>query len=137
MDPPPAATIKSKEFSSLGDIVQCARKYLNFENEKKELDKLINEQNADKEIIELAQKELKELIETQQKSEKNLKLYLLPRDEADKKNVILEISNKRVGATAVIENNSLIGIITDGDLRRCLNRKKETLKIKISKFILL
>ena len=82
---------KSKEYSSLGDIVQCARKYLNFENEKKELDKLINEQNADKEIIELAQKELKELIATQQKSEKNLKLYLLPRDEADKKNAILEI----------------------------------------------
>ena len=38
------------------------------------------------------------------------------------KNVILEISNKRLGATAVIENNSLIGIITDGDLRRMLEK---------------
>ena len=38
------------------------------------------------------------------------------------KNVILEISNKRLGATAVIEKNSLIGIITDGDLRRMLEK---------------
>ena len=27
--------IKSKEYSSLGDIIQCAREYLNFENQKK------------------------------------------------------------------------------------------------------
>ena len=64
---------KSKEYSSLGEIIQCARKYLNFENEKKELNKMINEQNADKEMIELAQKELKKLIEIQQKNEKNFK----------------------------------------------------------------
>lgn len=38
------------------------------------------------------------------------------------KNIILEISNKRLGATAVTENNSLIGIITDGDLRRMLEK---------------
>ena len=30
--------------------------------------------------------------------------------------------HKRLGATAVIENNSLIGIITDGDLRRMLEK---------------
>jgi len=82
---------KSKEYSSLGAIMQCAHKYLNFENETKELDKMINEKNADKEMIELVKKELKELIETQQKNEKTLKLYLLPKDEVDKKNVILEI----------------------------------------------
>ena len=40
--------IKSKEYSSLGEIIQCAREYLNFENQKKELDKMINEQNTDK-----------------------------------------------------------------------------------------
>lgn len=36
------------------------------------------------------------------------------------KNVIVEISSKRLGVTAVTENNQLIGIITDGDLRRML-----------------
>jgi arabinose-5-phosphate isomerase len=36
------------------------------------------------------------------------------------KDVILEISKKRLGTTAVIENEELVGIITDGDLRRML-----------------
>jgi len=35
-------------------------------------------------------------------------------------NVIIEISEKRLGVTAVIDNNTLIGIITDGDIRRML-----------------
>ena len=37
------------------------------------------------------------------------------------KKVIFEISEKRLGVTAVVENNKVIGIITDGDLRRMLN----------------
>ena len=37
------------------------------------------------------------------------------------KNVIFEISEKRLGVTAVIENEKVIGIITDGDIRRMLN----------------
>ena len=36
--------------------------------------------------------------------------------------VILEISNKRLGATVVIENEKIKGIITDGDLRRMLEK---------------
>ena len=83
--------IKSKEYSSLGEIIQYAREYLNFKNQKKELDKIINEQNTDKEMNELAQSELMQLINNNEKNEKILKLYLLPKDEADKKNAILEI----------------------------------------------
>ena len=59
---------KSKEYSSLGEIIQCAREYLNFENQKKELDKMINKQNTDKEMNELAQSELMQLIENNKKS---------------------------------------------------------------------
>ncbi len=36
--------------------------------------------------------------------------------------VIYEISSKRLGATAVTENGQLVGIITDGDLRRMLEQ---------------
>ncbi len=45
---------------------------------------------------------------------------------------IIEISAKRFGATAVIENNKVIGIITDGDIRRMLsnNFNFKTLKAK-------
>ena len=36
--------------------------------------------------------------------------------------VILEISGKRLGATAVLEEGNLIGVVTDGDLRRMLEK---------------
>lgn len=41
--------------------------------------------------------------------------------ESSIKAAIIEISEKRLGVTAVIENNKIIGIITDGDIRRMLN----------------
>ena len=40
------------------------------------------------------------------------------------KTVIVEISEKRLGVTAVVENNKVIGIITDGDIRRMLNNSE-------------
>jgi arabinose-5-phosphate isomerase len=40
----------------------------------------------------------------------------------DIKKVILEISSKRLGATAVLKGSKLVGIITDGDLRRMLEK---------------
>lgn len=42
--------------------------------------------------------------------------------DATIREVILEISSKRLGATAVIENNELLGIITDGDIRRMMQK---------------
>ena len=38
------------------------------------------------------------------------------------KQIITEISKKMLGVTAVIESNKLVGIITDGDIRRMLNK---------------
>lgn len=38
------------------------------------------------------------------------------------KDVILEISKKMLGVTAVVENKKIVGIITDGDLRRMLTK---------------
>lgn len=43
----------------------------------------------------------------------------------DLKTVIVEISSKRLGATAVLKNKSLVGIITDGDLRRMLEKNTD------------
>ena len=36
--------------------------------------------------------------------------------------MIVEISEKRLGVTAVVENQKIVGIITDGDLRRMLTK---------------
>ena len=65
------------------------------------------------------------------------KLYLRVRDLIGKnevpqvspttpiKDVIIEISKKRLGTTAVIENDEIVGIITDGDLRRMLKNNPD------------
>ena len=50
--------------------------------------------------------------------EKNEKPQVTPTTPI--KDVIIEISEKRLGTAAVIENNKIIGIITDGDIRRML-----------------
>ena len=51
------------------------------------------------------------------------------------KDVIVEISEKRLGVTAVIENDKIVGIITDGDIRRMLN-KTETISGLFAKDIM-
>ncbi len=49
---------------------------------------------------------------------------------ASLKEVILEISSKRLGVTAVVENDKLMGIITDGDLRRMLSKEENFQHLK-------
>ena len=82
---------KSKEYSSLGRIISTAREYLNFENEKKDLINIIQDKSTDQEMIDLAQKDLNELNKKKEKNENDLKLFLLPKDEDDNKNAIVEI----------------------------------------------
>lgn len=41
------------------------------------------------------------------------------------KDAIIEISNKRLGATAVLEDKKVVGMITDGDIRRMLENNKD------------
>jgi len=53
--------------------------------------------------------------------ENSLKPMVAP--DAPIKKVIFEISEKRLGVTAVVENEKVIGIITDGDIRRMLNER--------------
>jgi len=82
---------KSKEYSSLGEVIVIAKKYLNFENEKKELVNMIQDKSNDQEIINLAQVDLDKLMLDNEKHEKDLKIFLLPKDEDDNKNAIVEI----------------------------------------------
>jgi arabinose-5-phosphate isomerase len=42
--------------------------------------------------------------------------------ESPIRKVIMELTNKRLGAVAVVNNNEIVGIITDGDIRRMLER---------------
>jgi peptide chain release factor 1 len=51
----------------------------------------LNDDNSDQELKKMAENELSELLLQHDNNEKKLKLFLLPKDEADKKNAILEI----------------------------------------------
>ena len=82
---------KSKEYSTLGGIIKTAKDYLNFENEKKDLLNMVQDKSNDQEIIDLAQKDLNELIKKKEVYENDLKVFLLPKDEDDNKNAIVEI----------------------------------------------
>ena len=82
---------KSKEYSDLNQIIDTAKNYLNFEAEKFELEKILEDQETDGELKKMADSELNDLKLNHEKNEKRLKLFLLPKDEADKKNAIIEI----------------------------------------------
>ena len=82
---------KSKEYSYLNEIIDIAKKYISFQSDKRELEKILEDQNSDEELNKMAENELSELKLQHEKNEKKLKLFLLPKDEADKKNAIIEI----------------------------------------------
>ena len=82
---------KSKEYSDINEIIDIAKKYISFENDKKDLEKILEEQTSDDELKKMAEVELSALKSQNEINEKKLKLFLLPKDEADKKNAIIEI----------------------------------------------
>ena len=81
----------SKEYSDLNEILVYAKQYIDFDNNKLELEKIVNDSANDFDIINLAKSELGELVKNKDINEKKLKLFLLPKDEADAKNAIIEI----------------------------------------------
>ena len=58
---------KSKEYSNLGGIINIAQEYINFENEKRDLVNMVQDKSNEQEIIDLAQKDLNELIKKKRK----------------------------------------------------------------------
>ena len=81
----------SKEYSDLNEILNNAEQYLSFDEIERDLNKIINDNLSDQEMVKLAKLELDELNEKKKLNEKKLKLFLLPKDEADTKNAIIEI----------------------------------------------
>ena len=82
---------KSKEYADINEIIDIAKKYSTFEEDKKELEKILEDQTSDDELKKMAEIELEDLRSQNEINEKKLKLFLLPKDEADKKNAIIEI----------------------------------------------
>ena len=120
---------KSKEYSDLNEIIDDAKSYISFENEKIDLEKIINDKESDNEIKSMAEQELHELQLNYDKSEKKLKFFLLPKDEADKKNAIIEIRAGTGGLEASLFAGDLFKMY-----EKVCNKKKWSLElISISK----
>lgn len=98
---------KVKEHSSLTPLMDEFEKYLKL---KKEFDEasLGVENETDLEMKELIKEELESLKISMQESEKNLKVLLLPKDENDTKNVILEIRGGAGGEESALFAHSLL-----------------------------
>jgi peptide chain release factor 1 len=54
---------KSKQYSSLGNIISFAREYIKFDNEINDLEHIINDKSNDEEMTEMAEKDLNQLKE--------------------------------------------------------------------------
>ena len=54
---------KSKEYSDLNEIIQDAKKYISFEKDKHELEKILNDLKSDDELKKMAELELKDSLD--------------------------------------------------------------------------
>ena len=109
---------KSKEYSDVNEIIENAKKYISFDNDKKELEKILNDTSLDEELRNLAETELGDLQTQHQKNEKKLKLFLLPKDEADKKNAIIEIRAGTGGLEASLFASDLYKMYEKGSHKK-------------------
>ena len=115
---------KSKEYSDLNEIIIIARDYVNFEKHKSELEKILSDNKSEEEIKELATSELEELASRHKNNEIKLKIFLLPKDDADTKNAILEIRAGTGGLEASLFASDLFKMY-----EKICNKKKWNLEI--------
>ena len=115
---------KSKEYADLNEIINIAKKYISFEKDKLEIEKILDENNTDEELARMAKTELENLKIENQNNEKILKLFLIPKDEADKKDAIIEIRAGTGGLEASLFAADLFKMY-----EKVSNKKKWTLEI--------
>ena len=115
---------KSKEYSDLNEIIGNAKDYISFQTEKEELEKILNDNSTDEELKKMADLELIDLQNRHEVNEKKLKLFLLPKDEADKKNAIIEIRAGTGGLEASLFASDLFKMY-----EKVSNKKKWSLEL--------
>ena len=115
---------KSKEYSDLNEIIKIAKSYISFEKNKKEIQSILEDKNSDVDMIKMAKSELADLETQNEKNEKKLKLFVLPKDEADKKNAIIEIRAGTGGLEASLFASDLFKMY-----EKISNKKKWNLEL--------
>ena len=115
---------KSKEYADLNEIIKIAKSYISFEKNKKEIQSILEDKNSDVDMIKMAKSELADLETQNEKNEKKLKLFVLPKDEADKKNAIIEIRAGTGGLEASLFASDLFKMY-----EKISNKKKWNLEL--------
>ena len=100
----------SKEFSNLEPIVDKIKKYLDINNLVTEYKELIKNNSTEPEIKEIARDELVELEKKLPALLQDVKLSMLPKDEADEKNALIEIRAGTGGDEAGLFVADLLGM---------------------------
>jgi len=90
----------AQEHSSLTDLVEESKKYINLFNQIKEDEEILN--GDDPELKELVKEEISELRLNLTNLENKLKILLIPKDPNDNKNTILEIRSGTGGDEAAL-----------------------------------
>jgi len=92
----------SKEYANLSAIINYAKNYLKVLEDLKSTQNILEDKSTDKEFYEMAEKEIRDLKQQEEECVKRLKVFLLPKDEADEKNAIIEIRAGTGGMEAAL-----------------------------------
>ena len=97
----------------MNEIIIEAKKYISFENDKAELEKILKDETTDKELSKMVETELNELKSQHVKIEKKLKLFYFLKMKLIKKMQLLKLEQ----AQAVLEAS-----LFAADLLRCMKK---------------
>jgi len=92
----------SKEYSNLNEIIGYARNYIKTLDDLDQAKKITGDKSVDKDLYDMAQSDIQETKKIFEELEKKLKVFLLPKDEADEKNAIVEIRAGTGGQEAAL-----------------------------------
>jgi peptide chain release factor 1 len=81
----------SKEFADLSPVVDTVRALRRAATEQSDLSALIADKSSDRDMVQLAEAELKDVAQRRAVLEQEMRLHLIPKDAADEKSAILEV----------------------------------------------
>ena len=119
----------SKEYSDLNEIIKYAKEYLSYKKDTEDLNNIINDETSDLDMKDIAKIELEDLKKNFLINENKIKLFLLPKDQADSKNAIIEIRAGTGGLEASLFASDLYKMYE----KVCQNKKWNIEIISISK----
>ena len=92
----------SREYSEIKPLVEAIRKYQAARDEVQGLEEMLDSEATDPEMKEMAEQEIEDLKAQIPDLEHSIKIQLLPKDDADEKNAILEIRAGTGGEEAAL-----------------------------------